>query len=134
MSDIKVLINGICQRYYDQDWQWCRENLNKDQIAHLFVNGIDYAMEAYAAQALAEREEDRWESDFNMLLNNNILVTVSPLDDWNEWGFLITLKDCFAPFADVVLPDFDNPFKTHNEAMIAGIRKAKEFLPTPPKE
>ena len=66
-------------------------------------------------------ELQRW-----LILNHKILVDITVVDDWNEWSYTITVKDCMSPLA-IVDCSIDTYF-TQLLALEAGLLNALKLI------
>ncbi len=57
------------------------------------------------------------------LIEQNIFINVQPMDDWNEWGYSIYMKDCMSPF---FIAHNDYGFDTYESALEDGINYLKD--------
>jgi hypothetical protein len=108
-------------------------------IPYYAHDSVIKAMEAYAAQALAEREEEvkrlkaelerlrlseAWMKDFTKLLKAGVFVQINKFN-WDSW---------FANIEFAGKRVNTKSYPNHHDAMLAGIEKGKKLLPAPPKE
>lgn len=63
----------------------------------------------------------------NWLRHQKVFVFVRPIDSWDSWNYTILMEDAMSPFFE---PDYDkfNEFKTYEEALEAGLKKALELM------
>lgn len=83
-----------------------------------------------------DREIDRlkslvpeWVSDFNLLLENKIFVEVLPIDGWDYWVWSVIAEDSVCPFFIADKSAKHKAYPDYHSAMLAGIEKAKQYLP-----
>lgn len=56
-----------------------------------------------------------------------VLVLVNPIDSWDSWKYTILMEDSTSPFFE---PEYDKfkEFKTYEDALEAGLKKALELM------